>query len=176
VLLVGSTIGFVMISNNSGVYQGSIGSGFGQRASGYLGPSPATVGPEYLLLRPSTDGGDLVLLHAIGVHGLVLLGVPAVLLDRTAMRPMRQLGVVAVAVASVAVAMAILLVQAIRQLPLDQLHPLALAALAICAISLFAADASVAVALLNRRQAPDQPPAGRRGSLADGFGGPSRAP
>jgi hypothetical protein len=151
VLLVGCAIGFVMISNNSGVYQGSVGAGFAQRASAYLGPSAATVGPEYLLLRPSTDGGDLVLLHAIGVHGLVLLGVPAVLLAGTAMTPRRQLWVVAVAVAGVAVAMAILLVQALRQLPLDQLHPLALAALALCAISLLAADASVAVALLTRR-------------------------
>jgi hypothetical protein len=41
VLLVGCAIGFVMISNNSGVYQGSFGSGFGDRTSGYLGPSAA---------------------------------------------------------------------------------------------------------------------------------------
>jgi len=111
VLLVGCAIGFVMISNNSGVYQGSVGSGFGQRANAYLGPSPATVGPEYLLLRPSTDGGDLVLLHAIGIHGLVLLAVPSVLLARTAMTPIRQLRVIALAVLSVAVAMTILLVR-----------------------------------------------------------------
>lgn len=62
VLLVGCAVGFVMISNNSGVYQGSVGSGFANRASTYMGPSPMTIGPEYLLLRPSTDGGDLVLL------------------------------------------------------------------------------------------------------------------
>lgn len=151
VLLVGCAVDFVMISNNSGVYQGSVGSGFANRASTYMGPSPMTIGPEYLLLRPSTDGGDLVLLHAIGVHGLVLLAVPAVPLARSAMAPIRQLQVIGVAVAGVAVAMAILLVQAFRQLPLDRLHPLALAALIICAVALLAADASVVVALLRRR-------------------------
>jgi hypothetical protein len=155
-LLVGCAIGFVMIFNNSGVYQGRVGFGFAQRAGAYLGPSPATVGPEYLLLRPSTDGGDLVLLHAIGVHGLVLLSAPAVLLARTAMAPSRQLRLIAAAVASVAVAMTLLLVQALRQLPLDQLHPLALAVLAICAVSLLAADGSVAAALLTRRT-PNRP-------------------
>lgn len=141
VLLVGCAVGFVMISNNSGVYQGSVGSGFANRASTYMGPSPMTIGQEYLLLRPSTDGGDLVLLHAIGVHGLVLLAVPAVLLARSAMTPIRQLQVIGVTVVGVAVAMAILLVQAFRQLPLDRLHPLALAALAVCTVALLAADA-----------------------------------
>jgi hypothetical protein len=155
-LLVGCAIGFVMVSNNSGVYQGSVGAGFAQRANAYLGPSASTVGPEYLLLRPSTDGGDLVLLHAIGIHGLILLAVPAVLLARTAMAPVRQLLIVATAVTSVAAAMAILLVQALRQLPLDRLHPLALAVLTVCAISLLAADAGVAAALLTQRTDPGQ--------------------
>ncbi|HEY3108977.1 MAG TPA: hypothetical protein VGL23_09505 [Chloroflexota bacterium] len=158
-LLVGCAIGFVMISNNSGVYQGSIGSGFAQRASAYLGPSAATVGPEYLLLRPFTDGGDLVLLHAIGIHGLALLAVPAVLLAGTAMPPARQLAIVAAAVAGVAAAMAVLLVQALRQLPLSQLPPLALAILGICALALLAADASVAAAVLRGRRASSQSPA-----------------
>ena len=59
------------------------------RTAGYLGPSPATVGPEYLILRPATRGGDLLLPHGIGIHGLILLAVPAVLLARTAMAPAR---------------------------------------------------------------------------------------
>ena len=37
------------------------GTGFGNRTAGYLGPDPATVGREYVLLRPHTHGGDLVL-------------------------------------------------------------------------------------------------------------------
>jgi len=154
VLLVGCAIGFVMISNNSGVYQGSVGSGFGNRASAYLGPSSATVGPEYLLLRPSTGGGDLVLLHAIGVHGPVLLAVPAVLLAGTAMSPARQRLVVSAAVAGVAVAVAVLLVQALLVLPLSRLHPLALATLALCAITLPASYAAATAAILRSREPP----------------------
>jgi hypothetical protein len=150
VLLVGCAIGFVMISNNSGVYQGSIGAGFGDRTAAYLGPAPATIGQEYLLLRPSTQGGDLVLLHAIGVHGLILLAVPAVVLARTSMPPGRQLRVTALAVASVAISMSMLLVQALRQLPLEQLHPLALLVLGLCAASLAAALATVAATVLKQ--------------------------
>jgi hypothetical protein len=161
VLLIGCAIGFVYVSNNSGVYQGTFGAGFGDRTSAYLGPSPETVGPQYLLLRPSTAGGDLVLLHAIGIHGLLLLAAPAVLLAQTAMPPRRQLAVIGAAVASVAVAMAILLVQALTQRPLDQLHPLALVALAACSCALLWAYASVALAELRvfrpRTGPPDTP-------------------
>ncbi|MCA1694566.1 MAG: hypothetical protein LC749_07455 [Actinobacteria bacterium] len=139
VLLLGCVIGFVMISNNSGVYQGSVGAGFARQTAGYLGPDAATVGPQYGLLRPATQGGDLVAPHIIGIHGLVLLAVPAVLLTRSAMTRARQLKVIALAVTSVAVGMVLLLVQALRQLPLDQLNPLALTALALCAIALLAA-------------------------------------
>lgn len=130
VLLLGCVIGFVMISENSGVFQGSVGGGFGDRTAGYLGPDAATVGRELLLIRPSTRGGDLVLLHAIGVHGLVLLAVPAVLLARTAMPVRWQLRVIGAAVTAVAVGIAVLLVHALRQLPLEQLNPPALGALA----------------------------------------------
>jgi hypothetical protein len=150
VLLFGCAIGFVMVFNNSGVFQGSVGSGFTRQATGYLGPAAATVGREYLLLRPSTDGGDLVLLHAIGVHGLILLAVPAVLLARTAMPAARQLRVVGVAVASVAVATAVLLAQALRQLPLERLHPVMLAVLAGCVLALLGSYAAVVVAMLKR--------------------------
>jgi hypothetical protein len=152
VLFVACLVGLVMISNNSGVFQGTFGSGFGKTGA-YFGPDAATVGHEYLLLRPSTRGGDLVLPHAIGVHGLVLLAVPAVLLARTALAPRRQLQVVATMVTSVAVAMAVLLVQAFRQLPLDRLHPLALAALAACAVALLVSYATVGLALRAPRPA-----------------------
>src|SRR4051794_15825617 len=40
-LLVGCAVGFIMVSNNSGVFQGGIGRGFGNRSSAYLGPSAA---------------------------------------------------------------------------------------------------------------------------------------
>jgi hypothetical protein len=152
VLLVGCAIGFVMVSNNSGVFQGVFGAGFGNRTAGYLGPDPATVGHEYVLLRPNTHGGDLVLLHAIGVHGLALLALPAVLLARTALPATRQLHLIATAVGAIGVGMAVLLVQALRQLPLDRLHPVLLAVLALCLVALVAAYVGIAVALLKRRR------------------------
>lgn len=150
VLLVACAIGFVMISNNSGVYQGGIGGGFARQTAAYLGPDAATVGPEYGLLRPGTRGGDLVAPHVIGIHGLVLLAVPAVLLARSAMSRVRQLQVVALAVSSVVIGSTLLLVQALRQLPLDQLHPVALATLVLCVVALLAAYAVIAAALLKR--------------------------
>jgi hypothetical protein len=153
VLLVGCLVGFAMISNMSGVYQGSFGSGFTRPAVGYLGPSASTVGPEYLLLRPATDGGDLVLPHAIGVHGLILLAVPALLLARTSMAATRQLRVVVTMVASISVAMGLLLLHALRQLPLDRLSPVSLAVLAACAMAMLLSYAMVVMALVRERRA-----------------------
>lgn len=155
VLLVGCAVGFVMISNNSGVFQGAFGSGFGNRTAAYLGPDAATIGPEYLLIRPATDGGDLVLPHAIGVHGLVLLAVPAVLLGRTAMPARRQVRVIGAAAGAVGAALVILLVQAGRQLPLEQLGAAALATLVLCCAVLAGAYATVGRALLTRPVAVD---------------------
>ena len=152
VLFMCCAIGLMMIFNNSGVYQGSIGAGFTERTTGYLGPSLATVGPDYLLIKPATSGGDLVLLHAIGVHGLVLLAVPAVLLAGTAMPAARQLRVVALSVAAMGVATGILAVHAFRQLPWNQLSPLALAVLALCTVALLAAYWTIAAALRLRRR------------------------
>ncbi len=152
-LLLGCALGLTMISNNSGVYQGTIGAGLAaaRGVAAYVGPSAAVVGPEYLLIRPATAGGDLVLPHAIGVHGLVLLAVPAVLYAQTATDPRRQLRVVATLVGAVAVAVAILLSHALRQLPLDQLSPAALTGLALCLIVVVGCYAVIAAALIRSR-------------------------
>ena len=88
-LVAGCAVGFVMISNMSGVFDGGFATAFSRPQVGYLGPNAGTVGHEYVLLRPHTDGGDLVLLHAIGVHGLVLLTLPALALTRSR-RPERE--------------------------------------------------------------------------------------
>jgi hypothetical protein len=157
ILLVGCLIGFAMISNMSGVYQGSFGSGFTRAAVGYLGPSASTVGPEYLLLRPATDGGDLVLPHAIGVHGLVLLAVPALLLARTSMAATRQLRVVMTMVTSISVAMGLLLLHALRQLPLDRLSPVSLLVLTGCGLGLVVSYVMVVAALVRERRAGSWP-------------------
>ena len=174
VLLAGCAIGLVMVFNNSGVYQGSVGAGFTERTSGYLGPVAATVGPEYLLLRPATAGGDLVLPHAIGVHGLALLAVPAVLLVRTALTARQQVAVVATASAAVGIAMAVLIGHALRQLPLDALPAPALALLGGCAVALLAAWALVVAALLRgpRSHFARRPPTSRRGQAPRSEGAP----
>lgn len=152
VLLVGCLVGLVMIFNNSGVYQGSIGAGFDARRTGYLGPDAATVGPDYALIRPSTAGGDLVLPHAIGVHGLVLLAVPAVLLARTALSERRRRRIVTLAATSVLVALAVLLGHAFRRLPLHDLSSSVLMVLVVCALGLLAAYTQVGMALLAHRR------------------------
>ncbi|MDD7965265.1 hypothetical protein [Actinomycetospora lemnae] len=147
VLLVGCAIGMVMISTNSGVYRGGIGSGFG-RSGAYLGPDAAVVGPDLAGFRAATAGGDLVLPHAIGVHGLLLLAVPAVLLAGTTLRG--RLAPVATMVAAVGVALAVLLVHAFRMLPLEALGTPALVALAACAGAYLAALGVTAPAVLRR--------------------------
>jgi len=152
VLLAGCVVGFAMVSNNSGVFTGAFGTGFGDRTAAYLGPDPATVGREYPLIRPGTAGGDLVLPHAIGVHGLILLAVPAILLARTATAHQRR--IVAVAAASVGTAMTVMIVHALRQLPLYALHPAVLALLALCAIAYTATLAVIARALLSAATHP----------------------
>lgn len=152
VLLVGCLVGLVMIFNNSAVYQGSIGAGFSARRTGYLGPSAATVGPDYALIRPSTAGGDLVAPHAIGVHGLILLAAPAVLLARTGVRERIRRRIVGSAAGSVLTALAVLLVHAFRELPLRELSPLVLGVLALCALGVVSAHVRVGAALLARRR------------------------
>jgi hypothetical protein len=123
VLLVGCVAGFVMISNMSGVFQGSFGSAFGHPLVGYAGPSAANVGREYVLLRPYTHGGDLVLLHAIGVHGLLLVTAPALLLERSRLAEPARFRLVAAVLAGTVLVLAVLGVQAFRQLPLSELGP-----------------------------------------------------
>ncbi|MEJ2889695.1 hypothetical protein [Actinomycetospora aeridis] len=148
VLLAGCAVGLVMISTNSGVYRGGIGSGFG-RTGAYFGPDPATVGPDLAGFRPATAGGDLVLPHAVGVHGLLLLAVPAVLLAGTAWRNRRA--PLAAMVGAVGLALAVLLVHAFRTLPLDALGAPALGVLAACALAYLGALAVTARALLADR-------------------------
>lgn len=146
VLLVGCLDGLAMVSINSGVYQGRLGSGFGRNGD-YFGPGAATVGPDYLGFRPATAGGDLVLPHAIGVHGLVLLAVPTVLLMMGGVPATRRLRVAAVAAGSVLIAQTVLLIHAFQRQPLDRLGIPALTVLAVCSIGYLSALVAVAVAL-----------------------------
>lgn len=116
-LLLGCVIGFGMISNMSGVFQGSFGTAFGTPQVGYAGPPASVVGREVLSFRPHTQGGDLVLLHAVGVHGLVLLGLPAMALAGAALTEPARVHRVRLLVASVALGLLVLAVHALRQQP-----------------------------------------------------------
>jgi hypothetical protein len=128
-LFVGCLIEFVMISNMSGVFQGSFASAFSGPQQGYMGPSAAAVGHEYLLLRLHTDGGDLVLLHAVGVHGMVLLTLPALMLARSGLAERRRLLLMASMAGLVVVGLLGLTAQAFGQRPWDSLPVLAVVGL-----------------------------------------------
>jgi len=150
VVLAGSVIGLVMISNMSGVFQGRFGTAFTRPQVGYMGPPPSVVGPEHLLLRLHTAGGDLVLLHAIGVHGLPLLALPAVLLGRSRLGEKRRLRLISTATGGVVLSMLVLASQAFRAAPLGDLGPLRLGLLGVVAIVLLGAYVSMLGVLLPR--------------------------
>ena len=133
-LLVGCVIGFAMISNMSGVFQGSFGGGFTRAQVGYAGPPASDVGREVLSFRPHTAGGDLVLLHAIGVHGLVLLGLPALLLAGAALPESGRLLRIRLLTGSVTVGLLVLAQHALRQQPWDTLAPWEYAAATLAAV------------------------------------------
>ena len=156
VMLIGCAIGFTMISNMSGIWNGQFGSAFGEQQTGYLGPTPAQVGHEYLLLRPHTDGGDLVLLHAIGIHGLVLVTIPAALLALTSVTETWRRRLVWTMAAAVLGSMAVIASQSFRSEPLSGMGWIRFALLAVAGIALVAAYAVVAVALM-RRPHPQAP-------------------
>ena len=155
-LLVACLIGFVMISNMSGVFTGALGQGFGEDAAGYLGPSPAEVGREYVLLRLHTAGGDLVLLHAIGIHGLQLVTLPALALTATRLPERRRFGLVAAMTTAAVGGLVLVAAQSLRAQPLDSLGPVHLGLIGVCAVALLASYAAVARAWLRARR-PRQP-------------------
>ena len=150
VVLLGAATGMVMISTNSGC------TGAGS-AAGSVFPAP-TSGPTPPLwarlrrLRPATAGGDLVLPHAVGVHGMLLLAVPAVLLAGKTLAARTRLALVATMGAAVGLGLAVLFVHALRMLPLDALGAAGLALLAGCAWRIW--PRSVTRAVLRRGRAP----------------------
>lgn len=150
VLLIGCVIGFVMISNMSGVFQGSIGSAFTHPQFGYVGPPPSVVGRDVLLVHVHTQGGDLVSLHAIGVHGLPLLAVPAILLTRTRLAERIRLRLVATMAAGVGLAMLVIATQSFRSQPLASMDLVHRLLLALTGIALAVVYALTVLALIRR--------------------------
>lgn len=156
-MLIGCLIGFTMISNMSGIWTGSFGSAFGKPQVGYLGPTGSAVGREYLLIRPHTSGGDLVLLHAIGIHGLVLVTIPAALLASTVVAEVTRRRIVGAISLAVLGAMAVIASQSFRSEPLASMGWVRFTLLVAAGLVLLASYARVGRALLaqvRRQQAP----------------------
>jgi hypothetical protein len=150
VLLVGCVTGFVMISNMSGVFQGAVGSALTHPQVGYVGPPPSVVGHDVLLVHVHTQGGDLVSLHAIGVHGLPLLALPAILLTRTRLAERTRLRLVAAMAAGVGLAMLVIATQSFRAQPLAAMDALHLLLLVLTGIALAVVYAWTTLALTRR--------------------------
>jgi drug/metabolite transporter (DMT)-like permease len=69
---------------------------------------------------------------------MILLAVPAVLLTRNSLSRLRQVQLATASVTAVVVGLAVLLVHALRQLPLDRLSPASQGVLGLCGATLIA--------------------------------------
>lgn len=143
IMLIGFAIGLLMILNFGGIWQG--GDHFlamlTRDASGrYNGPAAGMI------------GGDLVVLHALGVHGLQIVPLPAWLLTRTTLDERRRYRLTALVTLSYLALIAILSVQAFRGLPLSALDVPTLTTLMLAASLFVGSHAAVGLALLQRRR------------------------
>lgn len=109
VVLVGTLVGWLMILNWSGVWQGS---------PNLLEPTFDTARADY---SEGVTGGNLVVIHAIGVHGLSLVPLAAWLLSFTALSERRRTRLTAGIAVSLFALLALLAVQALRARPLFSL-------------------------------------------------------
>lgn len=120
-VLGGLLIGFVMIMNSSGVWQGVA----------HLLQTRFDFEP-----RTGEVGGDLVLLHAIGVHGLNLVPLAAWLLSYSHLRERTRTLITALVTSNIVVIGVVLSVQVFSAAPISSLELLQLGALAICGVAL----------------------------------------
>ncbi len=128
-ILWGLLIGFVMIMNSSGVWQGM----------------------AHLLetrfdmqVREGEVGGDLVLLHAIGVHGLNLVPLAAWLLTYSRLSERARTIITALVTANIVVIGVVLSVQVFSAAPISGLALIQLAALLVCGLALLGCYAAAA--------------------------------
>ncbi len=112
VVLVGTLSGFFMIFNWSGVWEGS---------PNLLNPEFDTDDSNYSV---GVTGGNLVVLHALGVHGLSLVPLAAWLLTFSALPERTRTRLTAGVAGSVFALLVLLTVQALRTRPLFALEPL----------------------------------------------------
>lgn len=106
IVLFGTLAGWLMIFNWSGVWQG---------APNLLEPGFDTAHADY---SEGVTGGNLVVIHAVGVHGLSLVPLAAWLLSFTALSERRRTQLTAGIAGSLFVLLALLTVQALRTRPL----------------------------------------------------------
>lgn len=112
VVLVGTFSGWLMILNWSGVWEGS---------PNLLNPAFDTDDSNYSV---GVTGGNLVVVHALGVHGLSLVPLAAWLLTFSRLSERLRTRLTAGVAGSVFALLAVLTVQALRTRPLFALEPL----------------------------------------------------
>lgn len=112
VVLIGTFSGWLMIINWSGVWEGS---------PNLLNPNFDTDDSNYSV---GVTGGNLVVLHALGVHGLSLVPLAAWLLTFSGLSERSRTRLTAGVAGSVFALLVLLTVQALRTRPLFALEPL----------------------------------------------------
>ncbi|HEY0738545.1 MAG TPA: hypothetical protein VGD69_26745 [Herpetosiphonaceae bacterium] len=157
IMLIGFGTGLLMILNSGGIWQGAdhfLEMLTRRRYGGYNGPAAGTI------------GGDLVLLHALGVHGLQIVPLPTWLLTYTALDERRRYRLTALVTASYLMLIAILAVQVFRELPLSALDLPTLTALLLAAVLFLGSHVAVGLALLGaKEQGENLEPNGRTQNL-----------
>ncbi|HEY1016505.1 MAG TPA: hypothetical protein VGE07_27590 [Herpetosiphonaceae bacterium] len=112
--LLGMGVGILMILNSGGIWQG-----FDHMlAQMQVNPIGRYAGPP-----EDAVGGNLVALHAIGLHGIQVVPLAAWLLGFTALPEARRLRLTLMVALGNTLLLAVLLVHALRQLPLSALDP-----------------------------------------------------
>jgi hypothetical protein len=126
IMLFGTTIGFLMSMNSSGVWQGV----------------------AHLLetrfdmqVRDGEVGGDLVLLHAIGVHGLNLVPLVAWLLSYSPISERTRTLITAFVTFNIVAIAIVLSVQVFNAVPLASINLISLTIVAVCSMALLASYA-----------------------------------
>ncbi len=142
VLLLGTLVGVLMILNWSGVWQGG--------SLGMLRPGFDTDRANF---SEGVSGGNLVVIHAVGVHGLSLLLLPAWLLTFSPLSELRRVRLTTVISISVLGTLAVLAVEAFALRPLGHLSLWAALLLGVTLVSFLWTYVFVSLAALRGRAA-----------------------
>ena len=154
-VLCGCATGILMAANMSGIWEGAFFSNLARRrVNGYAGPPAGLV------------GGDLVMLHAVGLHGLMLISLAAWLLTYTTLpetERTRRTGLVVAIIVSAAV---ILTVQVFRVRPVGAFDPVATLLLAVLGVALLIVYGGIVARVIREGHFPALP-VSPRGTVFD---------